>query len=721
MFSFITSSVSLTLEREGGGHTDSVTRPNLRTQRPTERFIVLSDSSHHSSTNAADDEVTSIIRSSMPPPPVLTAAVATTIIIDATFTLGGKDLQHHENALCERFHVLDTVHPELPVRNDRIRNSPTGKIGMDLFAFIHHADPTKVQIGETEGVGDDDVNEESGDAAGADHVEENDHAVQDEGDNIVRIEDEVPASIAERAKGSRKKRKVTGRSSGFGLPPKKLRGNHGTSGAGENTGGKSVAALQGLLERSTLLVEVGVAARPTERFIVLPDSSQHSSTSVADDEVTSIVKSSMPPPPVLTAAVATTIIADTTFALVPRVGIKPVPYIIFRDSVSIGEANQDVVGPSCPASTELSADSFFLFYEVRLRLEHELRGRKKFEGKCAMQTDWLNERDAEIASLKARLSLKEADAMEAICLRGQVTNVEAAEAARVNELNGLKERTMALKGQVAALDFVLSYDELSVKATSLKSKKDKLADQVSTLEATCSGLRDEVSCYNLFKEHIEAVQDKQVRVLSDCVVGLESELMEMALHMDEEFYPRYLTTIAGWRWILGRGLKLAVMKCLQSPEYLAALEGHRGLVDVAAYNPSVEANYVSAINALRVVGPVVETLEASQLQPSPEQLMLPIHRLEDQVVIRETSLSFSLDVAHARVQSIRGDVASRWLSLSNVMVPLIEPLSSENLVGEASTSGVPEVVTTTALSTTFIQASSVPPILVANDGVLGAE
>nr|GEV26710.1 hypothetical protein [Tanacetum cinerariifolium] len=48
------------------------------------------------------------------------------------------------------------------------------------------------------------------------------------------------------------------------------------------------------------------------------------------------------------------------------------------------------------------------------------------------------------------------------------------------------------------------------------------------------------------------------------------------------------------------------------------------------------------------------------------------------------------------------------------MLPLIEPLSAKNLVGEANTSGVPAVVAaTTALSTTFIQASSIPlvPVL----------
>ncbi|GJX12005.1 hypothetical protein Tco_0201864, partial [Tanacetum coccineum] len=84
-----------------------------------------------------------------------------------------------------------------------------------------------------------------------------------------------------------------------------------------------------------------------------------------------------------------------------------------------------------------------------------------------------------------------------------------------------------------------------------KSKKDKLIDQASTLEGTCSGLRDEVA-------------------------GLDADLMETALHLDEEFYPRYLTTIAGRRWILGHGLKLAVMKCLQSPKYLVALRGAIG-------------------------------------------------------------------------------------------------------------------------------------------------
>ncbi|GKF14568.1 hypothetical protein Tco_0056030, partial [Tanacetum coccineum] len=99
----------------------------------------------------------------------------------------------------------------------------------------------------------------------------------------------------------------------------------------------------------------------------------------------------------------------------------------------------------------------------------------------------------------------------------------------------------------------------------------------------------------------------------------------------------------------------------------------RGLVDVAAYNPSAEANFYFAMNALRAVDfPLLAQLES---------------------------------------QKDARDAASRHLSLSDSIVPLIESLSAENLAGEASTSGVPAVVVaTTALSTTFVQASFVLPI-----------
>ncbi|GJU23297.1 hypothetical protein Tco_1156639 [Tanacetum coccineum] len=812
--------------------------------------------------------------------------------------------QFASDALCENFHIPDIVHPKLPGRNDRIRNSPAGKIGvysrfyinsknegwmsfskraenapvcntrpldslknlndhffwvdafafpldvpwynnkplrkdphptlaefnvdvcnyladnpapfrkflepflcfvgisryydldencyptfwanddeeMDLFDIINHADPTKVRIGEREvakgevsllqltrdrvvplagvnnqgnvnvqGASNNYVNEEGGDAAKADQTEQSGH---------------VPKRV-------RKKRKAADGASGFGLPPKKLREDHGTSGIGASTGGKYVTALQSLLEGSTLPVKVGVMAVATvPLFVISSDTPHDSCTNAANDEVSSVVRSLISDPAVMTMIVTTTVVADTS-ALMSRAGHEPVHHILFADSTPMGETNPDTAGPSQSAGIELSSDTFFMVQDMDAKALQQTYVPKwivindsalddpdvchgavdhlapplLFSQLCSMDYEQLlTEFNARAARqnalalrlgygwsiiLEAQLSLREVEAVKAICLCGQISTIEAVEAARTNELDGLKEQNAILEGQVAALESaaILSCDKLSIKASSLESDKDKLIDQVSQLEGTCSGLRDEVMGYTLFKEQVEVVQDEQVKALSGRVTGLDSDIIEMALHMDEEFYPHYLTTIAGQRWILGRGLKLVVMKCLQSPVYLAALgeaigraieksmqdglaagidhgKTRRGLVNIAAHNPSTEANYVSAINALCFVdfpflaqlesrkdtsmadimdllhleGPAIETSEASQLQPSHEQLI------------------------------IRGDVAGHRLSLADVMVPLVEPLSVKNLTGEASTSRVPAMATTTALSTTFIQASIVPPV-----------
>nr|GEX50992.1 hypothetical protein [Tanacetum cinerariifolium] len=152
----------------------------------------------------------------------------------------------------------------------------------------------------------------------------------------------------------------------------------------------------------------------------------------------------------------------------------------------------------------------------------------------------------------------------------------------------------------------------------------------------------------------------------------------MALHLDEEFYPRFLTTIAGRRAIdraIDKGMRDGLVASINHGK------AGRGLADVATYNPSAEANYDSAVNALRIA-----------------------------------------DFPLLAQSTIREVATSQWLSISDAMVPLIELLSAENLVCEANTSGVPTaVVATTALSTTFVQASFVPPIPVSDNKVVDME
>nr|GEU94063.1 hypothetical protein [Tanacetum cinerariifolium] len=245
----------------------------------------------------------------------------------------------------------------------------------------------------------------------------------------------------------------------------------------------------------------------------------------------------------------------------------------------------------------------------------------------------------------------------------QVATIEGSEASRVDGLNGLKGQNSALKEE----------------------------KNVSFLEGTCSQLCYEVSDYKLFKEKIKVVQNEQVKVLSDKVAELNSNLMGMALQLDEEFYLRFLTTIAGWKGAIGRAIDKGMQDRLA--EGIDHGKARRGLVDMESQK---DASMVNIMGLLHLDGLAAETLEADHLQPSPKQLMLPIHRLVDQVVIGETSLSFSLDVVYARVRRIQGDATSQCLSIIDAMVPLIEPLSAENLIGEASTSRIPAMAMTTA-------------------------
>ncbi|GKA31603.1 hypothetical protein Tco_0717908, partial [Tanacetum coccineum] len=133
------------------------------------------------------------------------------------------------------------------------------------------------------------------------------------------------------------------------------------------------------------------------------------------------------------------------------------------------------------------------------------------------------------------------------------------------------------------------------------------------------------------------------------------------------------------------------------------------LAELSSYK---DASTVDIMDLIRLEGPFANAPGMSDLQPDVEQLTLPIHQPEDQVVLGETSLSFALRVAHSRVKKIRENVVAHRSALIDVWVPLVDPLSAKNLTGTASTSGsVPAaVVATTALSTTFASASSVPPI-----------
>nr|GEX38076.1 putative transposase (putative), gypsy type [Tanacetum cinerariifolium] len=367
---------------------------------------------------------------------------------------------------------------------------------MDLFAFITHA-----------GAGDDDVNKGDGDAVEANQNDQVEHVIDVEGIDVV-ANDEVQAIVADKTKRIRKTRKAADGDGGSDLPPKKLRED-------KEVGVTAATTVPFVTSFVTLDSIFGTGLRtrhPTKRLVISLDSSHDLNANAIDDEVTFVIRSSMPHPLVLTAVVATTVTTDVTSASVYGSGARQAQPSIFRDFASPSAAKADVSGPSQPVGMDY--EELLAKFNVRatrqvcfntkigMRLEHELRDMQRFEERCAMQANWLKERDPEIASLKTQLSLKEAEAAEAIRLCGQIENVEAAGAAKVNELNHLGKRNVAFKGQVTALEFAaaskdaelassnsqvakvtrdlsnlqLSYDELSVEASSLEFVKDKLID-----------------------------------------------------------------------------------------------------------------------------------------------------------------------------------------------------------------------------------------------------
>ncbi|GKA15214.1 hypothetical protein Tco_0694961, partial [Tanacetum coccineum] len=558
---------------------------------------------------------------------------------------------------------------------------------------------------------------------------------------------------------------------------KKLRSNHGTS-SGAASAGKSPTVLKQLLSSSILNVESGVEAVATlpfvtssvsatpehesgaptdsitglnlrtigasERFVISSDSSHHSNTNVPGAEGDSLIRSDVVPP-VMTEAVITTHVASIPSVTAPESSTKVITLIhasMFHDSETTGTIrDMDYEDLFTEFSVGTARQACFSA-EVRIRTEYCLSERRRLESESEKQAGLLRSRDKEIENLKAQLLLKEAEAAEAVRLRAQQKNV------------ALEDEKKSLSGKVAELQSMVSVKDRELKDVDAT---------VHVLETTCSDLRERLSRYENLTERLEEFQNAELKVVNERVEKLDADFAEMACHLEEKFYPHLLTTISGRRWLLTHGLKLVLVKCLNSSEYLTALEAAinrsiekgmqdglavgidhgragRSLADIVAYNPSAEANINSALQELREVdfrlladlkshydasikdvmnllhleSPLADAPAMDSLQPDIEQLKVPIYRSEDQVVLGENSLSFSLSVSHSHVERIRVNIAAERSALLGVWTPLSEPLSIQNLVSAASTSisVLAATGTTTTLYTTFASASSIPPISV---------
>ncbi|GJZ09149.1 hypothetical protein Tco_0543432 [Tanacetum coccineum] len=160
------------------------------------------------------------------------------------------------------------------------------------------------------------------------------------------------------------------------------------------------------------------------------------------------------------------------------------------------------------------------------------------------------------------------------------------------------------------------------------------------LQAQVIGEKRIMAAFEDFKKH------EDERVNARCV-ETDARLDALSVDFDEELYPHMLTAIACSWWVIGHGLRLAVMKCAESTELRQAFanvvstgiakglseglkygveHGKAGLelTAVEAYDPEADSKYVAALHGLKDLNyPLIFELE--QLKDAPLDLKIPVY------------------------------------------------------------------------------------------------
>ncbi|GKA46683.1 hypothetical protein Tco_0739566 [Tanacetum coccineum] len=721
---------------------------------------------------------------------------------------------------------------------------------MDIFAFIHTPDPTKVKIVEQERNEDkplllhttvgrmvplllvapdcaendleasvDRLFDEGG---SGNQTEQGCFASSERGADI-QLVSEATNTVAKdvaplQPRHQRKRKTVVLGAFEASNPPKKLRGDHVTS-SGPSVAGKSRSTVQRLLAGAMLNPDIGVEAMPTlpfitsfvsatpehegrdhtnsvtglnlrtigasQRFVISLESSHHSGTNVVKAEVDSLIMSSIP-----VMMTVTTITSTVDPAAVAKK--KPAEPSLFCATTSLAGRTDPTPGGF---SDRTGSDSLVGGIRIIIDLDTDLQNlcflrlsMKWSMTSCLLSltlellAKLLKVKEGEIENPKAQFLLKEAEAAKAIHFRAKDSKFELVEKSLQYEMKDLKERNTTLEQEKNDLDVKVTnlaasivvrereVADLDTLVTSVKSQNDNLVDRVHELEVSSSGLQKKVTVYEDYMGQLKKFQDDRMKEVNAKFDKLYADFIEMALHLEERFYPHLLTTISSRRWLLTYGIELAIIKCLNSPEYLSALgaaigkaikkgmqdglsaritygtEG-RALKDVAAYNPSAEADYIFALQQLQSVNfsllaelrsnkdasidtlmnilhleeNIAKRLSLTKSQPHVDQLMVPIHHSSDKVVVGATSLSLALDVSNIQVWKIRENIANQRSTLRDIFIPLSESLFAEILTGTEGTSDVVPAIadTTITLSTTFASASTIAPISVDDYEVVG--
>nr|GEY21074.1 hypothetical protein [Tanacetum cinerariifolium] len=250
------------------------------------------------------------------------------------------------------------------------------------------------------------------------------------------------------------------------------------------------------------------------------------------------------------------------------------------------EACQDLVDHVAPPGyffelRHLHNDEFLKQYNVNLARQVAMGSqlRLRFEQKAKL----LRKSVAQVARREKRIQARELE----------IKNLEALLEANVDMKKAAKDRSAGLSQEL---------EDMRTRFLDLQVSNERLSQQVATLQ--------EQRC-----------------------AEMEARLDALSIDFDEEFFPHMLTAIAGRRWVIGRGLHLAVIKCGESLELRQAFadvvsaeiakgmsedlrhgvehgQAQLSLESTEAYDPKAKAKYVTALQALKDLKyPLVDQLE----------------------------------------------------------------------------------------------------------------
>ncbi|GKA97786.1 hypothetical protein Tco_0825680, partial [Tanacetum coccineum] len=506
------------------------------------------------------------------------------------------------------------------------------------------------------------------------------------------------------------------------------------------------------------------AIGPSKRFVVLSDSSHHSSAKSADAEVDSLIRFVAPVMTVATTVTTSVSAAATTTVTSTDVGKdKNVP----TPSVFAGSSSSEKTDHTLSLFTGRSG-SDFVFGDIRAEGAADTglqeiyvpgwsvtRGFELNDGRsCVDMIDHFTPptffkvvRGMEHEQLFVEFNVSAARNLILsfeVRMRVEYNILEKRKwkslAEERNNLLQVKDKEIeSLESTVAEKDRELSDLETS---SSLRVQNQSLVNQVHELEVSSVGLHEKLETYEGSMKQLEEFQDKLMEPLKVRLAEIDDDFIRCCMHFQETFHPHLLNTIAGQRRFLTHGIRLLMAKCLNSTEYMEALrnafrraiekgmqeglaagiehgQAGRCLNDLEAYNPSAEADFNSAVQNLRGLDfPLLQDLsakkDASIWDPDGSQLMVPVCRKQDQAVIGRQVLSVALNICHGKVQKMERNLIERLPFLKDVFVSIDHLLSAEALTILPETPTEPSVteLTTIALSIMVVRPSFDPSLSV---------